>query len=706
MGKDKKHRELKDADSIALDNYARFADAYKGEHTSYVERAQRNDKFYAGEQWKAEDKATLEAEGRPALTLNLILSTVNAIIGEQLDRKVEPIFRATSKGHEDTAFRLNKITRCILNDNDYDDTEERVFSDGIIGGRGFFDIRLSFANNAFGEVAISLENPLEVVIDKEAKEMDPTTWNEVFISRWMTVEDIEVEYGFKAAERIRSMSEGQSYHDVENFDYFAETFGGEEAQTTDPEERGKLRRVRVIERQHYKLCEQLCYVDVVTGDVRPIPMTTSEEEAKQNAPLYNAMVAKRKMRRVRITTSVDRVLLHDDWSLYRSFTIVPFFPYFRRGRPFGVVDNLIDPQNLLNKTSSQELHIVNTTANSGWVVEEGSLTNMDEDELEERGAETGLVLVHAKGASRPEKITPNQIPTGIDRISQKASSTIREVSAVNASMLGASRADQSGLAQEKSIVRGQVQISVVLSNLRRARLNVLRKVLELVQDFYVEERYFSMTDDSIIGEDEEQQYGINVPSEDGEILYDVTLGKYSVAVDYRPADGTLYDKEFEEALRMRELGIAIPDYVLVQYSNLTKRSEIAEFLKNSQGFGELSEEEAALQQMQAEHQVRLLQKEIETIDAEIQVALATAKEKMARADSLEGYNEAQMEMFKLSEARKQKEQELSLRIALAARSHSNQNNLTDKRIASQVAMKSMDLSFADKKTPKSETPKR
>ena len=70
-----------------------------------------------------------------------------------------------------------------------------------------------------------------------------------------------------------------------------------------------------------------------------------------------------------MTVTADDVVLDDDWSIYRSFTIVPFFPYFRRGNPFGPVDNLIDPQNLLNKTSSQELHIVNTTANSGWVIQ-------------------------------------------------------------------------------------------------------------------------------------------------------------------------------------------------------------------------------------------------------------------------------------------------------------------------------------------------
>lgn len=73
----------------------------------------------------------------------------------------------------------------------------------------------------------------------------------------------------------------------------------------------------------------------------------------------------------------------------------------------------------MNKISSQELHIVNTTANSGWIVESGSLAGMDADDLEEHGAETGLVLEFNRGSNPPAKIPPNQIPTGLDRISQK-----------------------------------------------------------------------------------------------------------------------------------------------------------------------------------------------------------------------------------------------------------------------------------------------
>lgn len=704
MSRSKKSTDPK---MIARDNQTRFEEANSTKHKEFIKRAVRNNRFYAGEQWDKADKARLDREGRPALTLNMILSTVNAIIGEQLERKVEVLYRPREYGDEQTAHALNAITRSILAANHFDDSEEDVFADGLITGRGYYDVRMSFEKNLQGEVSITSEDPIDVVPDSEAKSADPSTWNEVFISRWLTIDEIGAEYGWDKVENLERLIDTQSYNTDDNFEYFEGTFGGtDRSASLDEKDSRELRRVRVIERQHYRVSEQYHFVDMTTGDMRPVPYSSSQEERETFAEQYGLELMKRKGRRVRMTTTADDLVLHDDWSIYRSFTIVPFFPYFRRGNPFGPVDNLIDPQNLLNKTSSQELHIVNTTANSGWVIQEDSLVDMDAEDLEERGAESGLVLQYKRGYDKPDKIQPNQIPTGIDRISQKAAATIREISAVNASMLGTARADQSGRAQEAAVSRGQIQVSVIVSNLKRARRRVGEKVLELVQDFYSETRYFQTTGNSIMqGEERTDEIGINVPDEDGNIMNDVTIGNYAVDVSFRPSGGTMADQELDEALRLREMGVAIPDHVIVQHSSLTKRAELAEFLKQSQGFGEQSEEQQQLEQLQVEHQINMLRKELEKMDADIELALASAKEKTAKADSLSGFNQAQIELKRLEQQRETKEQELSLRIALAARGHQNQNTMNDKRISGQIAMKSMDMAYNAKTKDSSNTAK-
>lgn len=64
-----------------------------------------------------------------------------------------------------------------------------------------------------------------------------------------------------------------------------------------------------------------------------------------------------------------------------------------------MVDNAVGPQRVLNKGVSQAVHIINTTANSGWQMEQGQLTNMSAEQLQENGAQTGLVLERKDGHS-------------------------------------------------------------------------------------------------------------------------------------------------------------------------------------------------------------------------------------------------------------------------------------------------------------------
>jgi hypothetical protein len=153
-----------------------------------------------------------------------------------------------------------------------------------------------------------------------------------------------------------------------------------------------MRAIRVIERQHRVLDRQKHFVFQETGEVRPIPEDFDRNRIAWYVEKFGFGVMTKLVHRIKWTVVADNVLLHDEWSPYKHFTIVPYFPYFRHGRTIGLVENLLGPQELLNKVSSQELHVINTTANSGWKIRAGALANMAIEELEQRGAETGLVV--------------------------------------------------------------------------------------------------------------------------------------------------------------------------------------------------------------------------------------------------------------------------------------------------------------------------
>ena len=674
---------------VAERNFRAYTRLRDNGHSDWVERAQKQTNFYLGEQWSNEDLKALEEEGRPALTMNAILSTVNTMIGELINNQGDIHFKPQRGGSEETAMRHNAIFQHVTHENDYKNIEQQLYADGIIEDRGFLDVRIIFDDNILGDVSIKLEDGTQVLIDNEARDRDPRTWNEVVITRWFTLDEIEAEYGEEKRNEIELTAQTLGVFDTDSVETAeGRHFGdkGDDYSATD-DDTLTVKRIRVIERQYYRLTRVKFLIDTQTGDKREIPPHWEEERVAALQEQYGFGLMEGSKRRVRMSITADRVVLFDDWSPYRTYTIIPFFPYFRRGKPMGVVKNLVSPQELLNKTSSQELHIVNSTANSGWIAEENSLVNMTDDELAENGAKTGLVLIHRKNTRAPEKIQPNSMPSGIDRISMKAASSIREISGVNAAMAGAVNAAQvSGVAVREQTSRGRVQAIVPEEALNWTRRLLALKVLELVQDFYTEGRIVYVEDKLNPGHEREPMM-INEMDEDGNIPYDVTVGRYDVVVSTMPSRDTMNEIEFAQLMQMRmDAGVQIPDHILIEKSNLTNRRELAEFIKNLQGFGELSEEEQQRLEMEQELQMRTLMGEVDHLEAKAAELRARAGLNAAKTESLEGHNEAQIRLMAIETDIQKKREELELRSRLAGLSYTNSNNQNHRNNSTKLAM--------------------
>jgi hypothetical protein len=198
----------KEPSQVANDNWKRYVRLRDNGHSEYVTRAKKYDRFYCGEQWDPTDAKKLADEGRPALTINTILSTVNTVLGEQTAKRAEMNFKPRSNGNEDTATALTKVVMQIGDNNKLDWVESQVFSDGLIQDRGYFDVRINFDDSIQGEVEINSLDPLDVLIDVDAKEYDPATWNEVITTRWLSLDQIESTYGEKVADSLSSLATG------------------------------------------------------------------------------------------------------------------------------------------------------------------------------------------------------------------------------------------------------------------------------------------------------------------------------------------------------------------------------------------------------------------------------------------------------------------------------------------------------------------
>ena len=323
---------------------------------------------------------------------------------------------------------------------------------------------------------------------------------------------------------------------------------------------------------------------------------------------------------------------------------------------------------------------------------------MHPDDHEEHGAETGLVLEYNRGSTPPVKIQPNQIPTGLDRISQKAASNIKSISGINDSMLGTDSAEVSGIAIQAKQNRGVMMIQVPLDNLRKTRHYLAEKVLNLVQRFYTEERIVMVTNENDPLQPREAMV-INEVTPEGQIINDLTIGEYDVIIATQPARDSFDEMQFAEALNLRNVGVAIPDDAIIEYSHLKKKGELAKRIRMQMGI-EMSPEQQEAAAAQAEIQMQQLMLEIAKLEAEVAKIQSEAAVNMAKAQDV-GSIQPQIKAAELQQQLEIRQRELELRRELADLTNSTRTSQAETTAATKLATTAM--STAAKQQPKVES---
>lgn len=590
-----------DDKSIADEVWARYRYVVDRGHRDYTKQARLCERMYmgGGRQWEPEEAAALLAQRRKPREFNEILPSINSALGHQIKNRLSIALRPRGGAADQAQAELRtKVLMQIADQAHLHWKETEVFGDGLIEQRGYFDVRMSFADNMQGNLQIEVLDPLDVIPDPDAKTYEPSGWEDVIRTRWLTMTEIAEAYGQKKADELAAKRVDDSDHGDED------DAGEERNKFAFRSSRGALydagysengiRRARVIERQrwHNVMSRMMFYPR--TGDRVLAENLTPEVIAQQTAA--GAVMTKAMHKRVKWTCAAGDVLLHDAWSPYDTFTVIPYFAFFRRGQTLGLVDNAIDPQRARNKALSNFEHILGTTANSGWVTEENSITNMTPAEFAAKGAMTGLNIEVRKGSQYPQKIQPSQVPQGYDRYIGQVTDALKSVTVPDAAR-GQDGPETSGIARQTQQFAAQQQIAVPLDNLARTRHLLAEKILQLVRQYYTESRTFRITEtDFQTGKSVDSMIEVNkFDPVSGAFVNDLTEGDYDVVISEQPISATFEDSQFQQAMDMRKAGVAIPDAVVVQSSSLARKAEVVEQMQNAQAPADpLGEAKAAL----------------------------------------------------------------------------------------------------------------
>lgn len=615
----------------ARENFQLYSYCRENGHEDFLKRTETNTRFYAGRQWTDAELAVLAEDNRPHLTINEVFRTSMAVLGELQQHAADVRFSASNPEHDATAEALDALYVHTASQNNKEILDQKVRMRGLLFGRGFYDLRVDFEENLMGQVVITAPRIQNIVLDPNIDDEDVKTWPRFFRTRWMTHTDLALTYGKGVADAIK-FTQQHSTNDSEDrlLQHLLSRRSRLMGEAANREDKN-LPQYRVIEQQYRVEAFRKMFVDPVTGDSSEVPEDWDREQIGRVSEQAGVVVVKRKVKTIKWMVTCDDYVLHDDYSPYNQFTIVPYLPFFIDGYTFGLIDQMIDPQRLLNKALSQELHILSTTANSGWKVKTGALRNMSIQELEHAGARTGLIM-ELDELDNAEKIEPNNVPSGYDNLARGAVEFIHNAGGANPAMFGTSATSEvTGKAITESLNRGPVNLSVPLTAFFNSNKELADRFRDCVRQYYTEERFIRVSD-SLSGQAKE--VAINQVDARGEILNDVTDGDYTSTILPAPARFSIEQNAFAQMVELRrDLGVMIPDDVLLSVSSLPKRSEVIARVREANG-GDMSPEQQKMAQLELaarEAELTKMQADVEATQANTR--LADARAERARSDA-------------------------------------------------------------------------
>lgn len=536
-------------------------------HERWRKNAEENLGFYLGgdNQWDPEALKMLDDEGRPHLSINKIKGRVRLILGyldqNALDWKIRPIGPGADNK---IANVIGSVLHHIKTRNFGDMIDAMVMSDAVITGRGWWCARLSYDENVFGEVELSRYPPQYVMIDPFTTMPDLRDCSYVLVSHFLTQREIEnmfPDYGKKI-----------DFGLIETSSEFAADF--RKSRTGSPaDHRYNLREVWYRDNRY-----EVVAVNIMTGEIHPVP---ADDERSMNDALANEnlKVLRRQVSGINFAYTIGHDVPWHQASPYSNklYPLTPCMPMALNTEEAletpSIVDDMKDPQREKNKRRSQALHIINTSAHSGWIMEDGAVD--DKRVLERFGSKPGIVIVKNPG-KKLEQIKPQPIPQAIMAMEEQSDRDFGDVTLLHDSMVGMPVERESGRALRERKMQGLMSLSDIDRGYRFGKTQQGRVVLDMVQRHYKGPRTFWPSAPTT-GEKEFGEFSINGVNPDDPssgTINDITVGKYDVMVDVSPSSPTHRLMNLSAYLEMLQYKLPVPPDVLIDAMDVPERDEI------------------------------------------------------------------------------------------------------------------------------------
>lgn len=552
-------------------------------------KAEKSEGFYSGEeQWEEKNKSKLTGENRAVLTINEIEPKIDLLSGYQRQNRTDVRFYPTEEGDSRGADIATVLFKNGWEFNEGAFHESQVFEDGMIVGRGNFNLYIDSDNNDEGDIRIEWY-PWQSVYYGEHIRLDASDCNYVCKEKWFSKNELINRYPDKEDEISKVM---KFYIDD------AETTGdthhvkpGKQYSTSENEVRDPLyneEKINAVAKKTLRL------IEIWIKEFRKIPVIYNplenfyfnadklpKEEIAMFKTIQDLQFKDKQSFVMNKRVTVGNILLDNMYSeLFDDLPLIPVYAKYRDGNFWGKVEAMKDMQREVNKRHSQITDIL-SRATYGWFYDSETFDKADEEKFKKTGSMPfGMHKVRDIGR-RPELQEGVKMPTELVALEQMSSEKMREISNINSELLGLSSNATTGIAQQEKKKQGLVGNEFLFDNLSLSKKRLAKRYIKLVQKIYTPERIMRILNNANskapidIGGVPITEY---IEEELLAFIKNIDFTKYDTTVgesNYNPATRSA---NFAQWMDLAAVRPEVPLQLLVDLSDLPEKDKAKEML--------------------------------------------------------------------------------------------------------------------------------
>lgn len=571
---------------------------------SFWGEADTDTRFFANDQTLWNDiYGNVPVNMRKNFNFNRIRRVVDMVSGHQRRNRKSTVVVPVENADSQTADQLSKTLIWANNQEDVLETISEAFQGALVTGMNLLQVWMDYRSDPVsGNIKVNNCSYNSFLIDPYFRKADLSDCNALWKRSFVTQREA-ISLLPDSAEEILSLVGGDGGNHDGKFQYMPESYNY------------GMKNLLTYDEYYYRdFRTQKMLVDSQTGETMEWTGIDDESLALFLQTYPQVTVVDQEIPTVRLAIVVQGKVMYDGPNPMGidCYPFVPVLGYYTPELPYfpyriqGMVRGLRDAQYLYNRRRIIELDILESQVNSGWKYKENSLVNPSDVFLSGQGR--GLALKQEANMTDVEQIQPPQVPPSMIQLSELLAKEVQEISGVNEELLGSAVDDKAGILSMLRQGAGLTTLQRLFDQLDQSQKQLGRIMVKLVQSNFTPGKIKKILN----GEEPTQEF------------YSKAFGKYGAAIEEGLNTTTQRQMQFAQLLHLREVGVQIPDSILLETSTLQNKKQLTDAVEQA------SKQQQQQQQMQMQSDLQEQQARINLSNARAAADEGLGVERLSR----------------------------------------------------------------------------